>query len=360
MEDYSGLNIFPKSHIKPYDGMSVTADVWAQAHDEHRQARRAHDLMLHGTGVVWGLNVIANDPADQYVFISPGVAIDPAGNIIVVPEQVAYDFGATVEGPLFLMLGHGEREAGGVDKDTKFIHSEFVIAARPSLPKRPSVELGRVFLSKVGQPIQNAKNASHPKDGELDLRFRVDISPRINKPISVGIVYLGRASKDVETGWAYLAAECARSSSYKLIIDTDVSLSSDLSGYDFIYLAGEGTFKLDNAPQKTLQTYMEKGNKLFAEAIDNAAEVSFNALFEKMERKLKPISKNSDLLTMPFLFAEIPSGASGKAVLADKLVLFSNAAYSLSWCGKGSDGATRSDIRSAHEWGINLISYLIG
>ena len=90
MNDNNALTIFPRKRIKAYDGMTVTADIWAQAHDEHRNARRAHDVIFHQPGIVSGLTVQANDPPDQYVFISPGVGVDPSGNIIVLTESVAY------------------------------------------------------------------------------------------------------------------------------------------------------------------------------------------------------------------------------------------------------------------------------
>jgi len=144
MKETGAINLFPRMQVKPFDGMSVTAEVWAQAHDEHRQALNAHNLVSHGSGILTGLEVTANDPADQYVFISPGAAVDPAGNIIVVPEAVTYDFGESSEGMLYLVLGKGEREVGGVGSDTRYLQSEFVIAARPTMPKRPAVELARL------------------------------------------------------------------------------------------------------------------------------------------------------------------------------------------------------------------------
>ena len=32
MKDSGDLNNYPKKHIKPYDGMSITANVWSLAH----------------------------------------------------------------------------------------------------------------------------------------------------------------------------------------------------------------------------------------------------------------------------------------------------------------------------------------
>ncbi len=191
MKNTAALNEFPEKQLKPYDGMSVTAEVWSQAHDEHRLAKKAHNLNLHGSGIINGLEVMANDPPDQFVFISPGAAVDSAGNVIVLSEPVAYDFGSSSEGTLFLLLGHGEREVGGVQKETKYLQYEFVIAARSSLPKRPSVELARVNISHPEKPVKNALDQKHPGLEELDLRYRTKIGPEIKRFVNVAVAHLG-------------------------------------------------------------------------------------------------------------------------------------------------------------------------
>jgi hypothetical protein len=358
MDDNSALNIFPKTQIKPYDGMSITADVWSQAHEEHRKARAAHDVFFHRPGIVTGLEVTANDPPNQYVFISPGVAVDALGNVIVLTEPVAYDFGASADGLLYLMLGHGEREVGGVDKEVKQVHAECVVAARSTLPKRPAVELARVRVRKAGDPIKNAEIAAHPALGELDLRYRVQVGPAPARVISVALAQFGRESEDVAAGWRHLAAECARSSDYRLVVDAGVSPSADFSAYDVLYLSAKGAFTADAATVKALQAYFDQKKTLFAEALDDAAEKSFGELFEKLGRKLAPLGANA--LNSPFLFAAPPAGAQTGNVQAGKQLLFSNAAYSLAWAGKlPPAAASRSDIRTAHEWGINLIQFCL-
>jgi hypothetical protein len=358
MEENSALNTFPRKHIKPYDGMSVTADVWAQAHGEHRQARQAHDLFFHGAGIVTGLDVVANDPPDRYVFISPGVAVDQAGRVIVLTEPVAYDFGASIEGTLFLMLGYGEREAGGVDKEEKFIHDEFVIAARPSLPKRPAVELARITLNSAGKPILNANQSAHPKNGELDLRFRSMVAPAPRQVLRIGLVSLGTPVPDVVVGWNFLARACQQVSPYTLVVDADLALNAELSQYDLVYLSGSGTFKLDASQQKSMREYLQTGKIVFIDALDDAANVSFNNAFEKLGRVLAPLAADDVLLGEPFLFNTPPYGNNEAQVLRDAQFIYSRSGYSLAWAGKlPAEHNTRADIRSAHEWGVNIIHY---
>ena len=53
------LQALPAKRIKPSDGMSVTADVWEEAHDYHRHQLRAVARLGLGQGVLAGLRVIA-------------------------------------------------------------------------------------------------------------------------------------------------------------------------------------------------------------------------------------------------------------------------------------------------------------
>ncbi len=350
MEENTNLTMFPKTHIKPFDGMSITADSWSQAHDEHRQALRAHDLFFHGSGIVCGLEVTANDPPDQYVFINPGVAVDPAGNVIVLPETVAYDFSTSVEGSLFLVIGHGERESGGVEAEVKYTHDEYVIAARPSLPKRPAVELARIILAGPGKPIQAASDPAHPQPGELDARFRVQLESLSLKTVHIGVCFLGKEDPVVSTGWNYLGRECLRSKFCKLIVDAGVSLTADLSGFDMICLSANGNFKADAAAVKSLHAYLESGKPILVEALDQATETPLGTLFEKLGLALQILPADDEMLTTPYLFTAPPFGQVSRG----KQVIYSMGGCSPAWSGKS--GASRAEIRSAHEWGMNLLN----
>jgi hypothetical protein len=360
MKDTRALDLFPKKRVKPFDGMSVTAEVWAQAHDEHRMALNAHTLVAHGSGIITGLEIVANDPPDQYVFISPGAAVDPAGNIIVVPEQVAYDFGSASEGKMFLVLGQGERELGGVGSGTKYIQNEFVIAARPSMPARPAVELARITLSKAGNPVKNAEFPLHPGKDMLDLRFRPCLTPIVHQAARVLVIALGAETSEVLTGWDYLGNYCQQVLPYHLIVDAAAEVSADLEDYDLVYLAGKGKFKPNNDLSKALKTYWEEGKVLIIEALDSEAQESCQVLLDKLT--LLPVEPNrkKQLFSEPYLFVEPPAGFSGNQVQVWNRVVYSTAAYALSWSGLiGTGMSSRSYIRSVHEWGVNLISYCL-
>jgi hypothetical protein len=356
MTDTGAINVFPKARIKPYDGMSVTADVWAQAHEEHRKMIEAHTLNLHGYGTVCGLKVTANDPPDRYVFISAGVAVDPTGRVIVLPEPVAYDFGAAVEGELFLVLGHGEREVEGVQREVRYVQNEFLVAARPSMPKRPAVELARVTLSQRGLSIRNAADPDHPGPEEIDLRFRKSIQPEIKQLATVGVAHLGEKLPGVLAGWDYLNAAVRQSAPYQLVIDELAGLSN-LARFSLLYLASQGRFEVDVVELNELRLYLDAGKPVVLEAFDAEGGEALMRLLSQLGVSLQPAPEDSLLYRQPHLFGLPPLGPGGSQLSLGQGIVFSQGQYALAWSGKG---AARADIRSAHEFGINLIHYCLG
>jgi len=155
------LKKIPTKRIKPFDGMAITAHIWDEAHEYHRLQQRFHTLFNHGAGIVTGLEVIASDPPDTEVYVLPGIAVDPLGQIIVLPQPVSYDIGREMEGLLYILLSYGEsRPRADEDHpqadDPKYIHAEFSLFARTVLPAGPWVELGRVNRQSRDAPFHNA------------------------------------------------------------------------------------------------------------------------------------------------------------------------------------------------------------
>ena len=356
MTEEKAFGSFPKTHISPYDGMSITADIWQDAHEEHRQTMRAHDLVFHGTGVVYGLEVVANDPADQMVFISPGVAVDSAGNVVVLQEPVAYEFGDDSQGELYIVIGHGQREIGGVDNEARYMQDEFVVAALPEMPKRPAVEIARIWINKAGSPVKNAADPVHPNAGELDLRYRSDISPQLNQIVSVGLVNLGgKVEGDVLAGWNQLGKMSARDASLSLAVDQHAEVVQNASKYDLLCLSGKGSCKLSAGDQKAIKDFIKDGKKILVEALDEKAAESCQQILKDLGAKVSAVKGGDELLESVYLFSQAPEG-----VMVGKDVIYSEAGFSPSWAGKSAAGGlSRSDIRTAQEWGVNMLAHCL-
>jgi hypothetical protein len=77
-----------------FTGKALTADDFEQEQSYHRIKHRRHNRLLHGVGIVSGLGVGLQPGStgdDAVVVVSPGVAIAPDGEELVVCEQVTRD-----------------------------------------------------------------------------------------------------------------------------------------------------------------------------------------------------------------------------------------------------------------------------
>lgn len=72
-----------------YDGKLLTANDLRAEQEYQREKQWLHNRMLHGYGVVVGLEVGVQENADgsTQVIVSPGYALDGWGREIIVPEQ---------------------------------------------------------------------------------------------------------------------------------------------------------------------------------------------------------------------------------------------------------------------------------
>lgn len=77
-----------------YAGKFLTAEDFDQEQSYHRTKHRRHNRLLHGLGIVRGLGVRLEprpDGDDETVVVSPGVAISPEGDELVLCEPVTRD-----------------------------------------------------------------------------------------------------------------------------------------------------------------------------------------------------------------------------------------------------------------------------
>jgi hypothetical protein len=370
------LQEFPTRRLKPFDGLAVTAAVWEEAHDYHRQQLRLHALLNHGPGVVTGLEVIASDPPDRSVYILPGIAADPEGHTIVLTQPVAYDFGQDMEGLLYLLSSYGETGPttdNGKDQDGErlYLRLDFAIHARPTLPDTPYVELARVQRQGKESPIQDAQDAAHPGPNELDQRFRQEIGATPQEIASLAVSYLGgKADHRHGLGANRLARALSCTGNLRAWVDDDVPLASGLERYTLVYLVGQGAFQLSKDEMDALYAYLQAGGTLFIESCRHEttkgkppADASFADLLSTLGLKLEDLPPDHSLLDEPSFFAAPPPGfeTNGKSSLqVTDGVIFSTYDYGCLWQGERRGGTpSREDIRSALEWGHNIVTYAL-
>ena len=110
--------------VRYFSGQLLTPSDLEQEQAYLLAKARRHSRLLHGWGVVTGLDVsIATDP--HQVVVSPGLALDPCGREVVVPEGVTVHLSSTAKGFVAVRYdetevrpipvpGHAEPQAGRV------------------------------------------------------------------------------------------------------------------------------------------------------------------------------------------------------------------------------------------------------
>jgi hypothetical protein len=360
------LRDYPTKRVMPYDGMAVTAEVWEDALAHSRRLLHYHALLQHGSGIVAGLEVVASDPADTSLYIRPGAAVSPTGALIVITEPVLHPLGSA-EGDVHLLLVYAESEpayerAAGGPGDRLWVNSGFYVEAVDALPAGPCIELARIRRSAKTAPVYNAGNPVRPGEDEIDLRCRREIGPASPVVAGAGIVHFGTAAcDDVAHGLDALSRALKRAG-IRLWVDDNVLLGEKLDHYDLIYAVGHGAFQMSADEMTALYHFVQNGGTLVTESCRREAnadksDAAFRDMFESMGMKLADVRAGHAVLSEPHLFAAAPDGFEEAPVLqATEGVLCSMGDYASAWQGLRKGGpASREFIRSAHEWGENLI-----
>ena len=370
MTEAEFLKSLPTKRIKAVDGMAVTADVWEEAHEYHRHQQQLHARYAHGPGILSGLEVVASDPADTAVYIRPGTAIDAEGHTIAVAEPLSYDVAGAAEGPFYLLLTFSESrprsETGPVQEGAPlYVHAEFGLDAVAQLSDGHTVELARMQRSKRGAIVRDAAVAASPALDEIDLRFRRVTGGSRPGPASIAVVHVGGTGGRHGAGAGYLARALS-AAGQPTWSDDNVPLSARLGSHTLVYLVGHNGFQLNTDEMNSLYAYLQGGGTIFAESCRRdtqaatAADHSINDLFASLGLKLDNVATGHNLLVEPSLFAAPPAGYETDGlpiVRAGEGVVFSAADYGCLWQGERRSGAAGRDaIRTAHEWGGNLLA----
>jgi DNA-binding beta-propeller fold protein YncE len=90
-------------------GMVLGVDDFNAEQDYFRSRLQQHNRLLHGTGTAVGLGVsVEHGPGASRITIAPGLALDPAGNEILVAQSVCVALPAQGT-QLFVLLRYAER-----------------------------------------------------------------------------------------------------------------------------------------------------------------------------------------------------------------------------------------------------------
>lgn len=94
--------------VRFFAGQLLTAADFEVEQTYQMEKRRLHNRLLHGVGIVEGLEVAEDDSESAGVVISPGFALDGCGNEIVVDHPTHIDIGPCGKDQCFVTLRYTE------------------------------------------------------------------------------------------------------------------------------------------------------------------------------------------------------------------------------------------------------------
>jgi len=200
--------IEPFERLQVMDGLLVNAERWRLAHDYHRQRQSFHYQALHQPGIVCGLGVRAV-PAPRevsakfrdgrWVQIQPGIAIDLAGNPIVIAQPIEFRISSELlpDRPLLVYLAVSYVDPDNLRrrKTGETVQETFRIDEKLTPPDAMEVEVCRVLLRPGVSQLINPTDVFFPGTNAIDLRYRVQAQARPRAVVRVAQVVSAVASR---------------------------------------------------------------------------------------------------------------------------------------------------------------------
>ena len=357
------LQSVPTQLLQPSDGMSVTADVWRIAHEYHIRQMQAHALICHGGGIVGGLKVRAHDTGNA-VYVTPGIAIDGKGRVMVLQSQEQIDLEG-MHGVVRIVLEYKER--GPVpfednarmhfDNDVKFMQLNVHPQAKIEAGDEIWVELGRIDRASDTNPVKDAINSDWPTQNEIDCRFRRVVGGLPPPLLRKGILVMGGDPKPAFEGLSSLARVVNHHGQLQVILHKSVSLdSAGLQACDMLYLSLPQNAQLSQAELDAFKQYTGE-HLAFVEC---ANEMTAQPLLRNVGVAAMALPDRHALMTNPYLFTALPMSQGSVKASASGSIVLSTADCATAWQGGGSaHPVDRETIRVAHEWGENLLMYAL-
>ena len=361
--------------VVPVNGLLVDAELWAAAHDFHRLHQMRHTLTLHGPGIAAGLEVVAHEPANRTLIIYPGLAIDPLGNGILLPECERYTVQTEQPGPVYILLqfrevASGARGPAGPGVPTH-LREAYRITEHRTVPEEPHVELARIWLTGGREPLVDAPGPLTPGPSQIDLRHREEAGGLAQGEITVGQAWLDAMPAPIHPALPlHLVQSLGAFSHYRARFIGQVPPAEAVGKCALLYLAAGANLTLSGADVEGLRAFLDSGGTVFADNCyaEAGAEIGrdpFGATFADLAAKLgrtpRPVERGTPLLRTPYPFAAPPPGStSAPMVVADGLI-YCAADYGCAING-GRPGQTldRETIRAVGEMVTNIAVYAYG
>jgi hypothetical protein len=357
--------------VVPVNGLLVDAELWAAAHDFHRLHQQRHALIMHGPGVAGGLEVVAHEPPNRTLIIYPGLAIDPIGNVILLPECERYTVQTEQPGPVYVLLqfrevASGARGPAGAGVPTH-LREAYRITEHRSLPDEPHVELARIWLTGGREPIADAADPFAPGPNQIDLRHRLESGGLAVGEITVGQAWLDAMPSPIHPGLPLrLVQMLSASSHYRARFVGQIPPAEAVGKCALLYVASSTNLSLSGGDIEGLRAFLDSGGTIlgdccYAESGDGGQDpfaAAFGDLAAKLGRSLKPIDRSTPLMQAPYAFSAPPPGSAKPTLLAADGLIYCGSDYGCAITGgPAKKPLERETIRAVGEMLVNVAVY---
>jgi Domain of unknown function (DUF4159) len=370
--------IEPFSRLQAADGLLVTAEHWQRTQAYHRTRQNLHYQSLHRPGIVCGLGVqavpapttVAVEVRDnRWVEVQPGIAINCAGNPIVVSQPVIYRIATENKSPepitVYLALSYVDPDELRRDEGREWVQEQFRIDEKLTLPDPWEVEICRVLLPTGSLFITQPADVFFPGYCSIDLRYRTQVRPRAAE---VRIAQVKHSDPEYARNFFYLHSLVNSIDGLFPSLEAvamEVELESDkleANRFDLLYLSG-WQFSPSRRENKALEAFLEAGGVLLVDAPPDATDLINKAreIAAGIKTPLEPLEslrRDHPLRNRPFLFAAMPvvNQQQVRVECGGGLILVTGDLAS-AWGLDAGLSLSRLSIRTAQELGINILHY---
>jgi hypothetical protein len=374
----------PLERLHVYDSLTVNAERWQLAHEYHRSRQNLIYQSLNQPGIVCGLGVKVIAPPQgsserqraldaqrneqRWIEIQPGIAIDMAGNPIVVNDDLqpidrAYRIAAPApmmgHRTIYVVVSYAEPNPDA-DRQEKKLLERFRFDQKTEMPLPHEVELCRIKIQPGGVSLAAPVDPFNPQINEIDLRHRVQAQARPEAWIRVGVV--SSVSQQ-----AYENLKCLMQSLSGLypklqaeIIPIELTNhvpfnEEQLQRCDLLYLQPHKLSNLETTSDRNLRNYLNAGGAMLVET--NASQIEELAIQKWLEPRCEwhDLKVENPLRSHPFLFTQLPTFYDCSTQIAlNGGVICLTGCLSEAW---GGHNLSRSEIREAQELGINILHF---
>lgn len=418
--EYPRLELFERWQIR--DGMPINAECWQHAHTYHRHRQNFHYQSLYEPGIIYGLGVaiVPDQPDGRLLQVQPGVAIDIAGNPIIVKAPEEFRLTSTPNDGqalvVYLVVNYVDPDDLRLNPTAKTLYESFRIVEKLHLDPQ-DVELCRIDLQASVTQLQAPTNVFAPSWNQLDFRDRRQPQPQPQLRVKVGLIASETTDPITQAGFTDLLRSLpglypGLRADLTLQTCSAQALGREALNCQLLHIPYPVLLALPNPAMGRLQAFLAEGGVVLAVADFEAVnlldlltigqelqlglleadrdrdlfnqtgaqlqqEIAANrsaihqqiATIEQAIAAIAPrlgvsstesgaIADDHPLHWQPFTFSQLPDHQGHPIILRnwDGLVLMLGD-LTRCWSHRASPPIPRETLRSAQEWGINLLHF---